>query len=1096
MTGTITTWISGSIGDWFDLSNWVSGTVPQAGDTAVISAGTPKIDSGGQILGETITLGGAASGGVVTLSAIDATFGPELSSGSDKVANDEMLLVTGGGTSTPVDATLFASGTTTFEGQMIVEPMNGGLTISALPDGSAEGNFELLDSGSSPTTTGSTLVLVTQESVLHLAGNVITNSAVVQVEGSLDVASATAMTGKGIIALQNTGHLSVHGLVASDQQIDFVDGTTKVTIAADGTVLGTLGFGGPTAAGARIDLQGVTATSETVSGHVMTLLSGGTAVATLNVQGIHADKLGSDPTVDPTTEDFTVASDGHGGTLVTYTPQGPTTLQASVPAAIVAPTGSLVSLASILGQSFGGAAPNFYSIQLIPPDNTANTPTDQKYWAAEVAPAWYVNGVRITSNYVVQPGDNVQLLVGNNIGNPAQIQVQTTPTVTGDSGVYVNYSLWTVDPTVATQVAASGGVAGQPTPQDVVNAAHVLDALFPDVPNNDSCNSIADDVAAAAGATMPLPNVFYDPNLNAQGGFWRIAYKGTSSSNPPQDWSSLVEPGDIIRMQWFKPDFSQDEAGHTTTALSFVTSGASGDMITFYDNGAHAPGGGGSVIGVHDAAYWNNADPASITIFRLDPNQQYLISGSIQSEVIQGSVYNNLINPGGGADTITAGAGNNEIQDTTAHLNGITVTDFHLGDELDFTDLDPTKATVARFGNELLVSSNGTQVAEINSPAVLPPATIFITTSDGSGGTLVELTSVTADTWATGSGGDWSNAANWTSGVPDPNGYAVINFGGTYSVSVTDDRSIGGLSIFNSAVDLHVDSKTLTAGTIVAGGKVVLSDGGTLDVLGSGTLSSTVSGAGTVALGGPSGTVVTFGADVGSDTKVAFTGAGATLKIDLDIQHLAKFAGTIDGFVFGETIDLTKIAFDPSVSATLLPGNILHIVETSGTIDLRLDPSQSFAGRTFHLISDGVSGTDVVLDHIVSAGETVSVTAGETVVGLTVLSGGIVDVLPGATASATVVSNGGLLDVFSSGTATATIISSGGAIAQYGGAISSDTTIVAGRHSSDRVLRRCQRRQRRGRARHRRALLWRRKRGDRHERRHVERIERRRRPRI
>ncbi len=327
---------------------------------------------------------------------------------------------------------------------------------------------------------------------------------------------------------------------------------------------------------------------------------------------------------------------------------------------------------------------------------------------------------------------------------------------------------------------------------------------------------------------------------------------------------------------------------------------------------------------------------------------------------------------------------------------------------------------------------------------MLPPATAFITKSDGSSGTLVELTSVTADTWAADSSGDWSNAANWTSGVPDPNGYAVINFGGQYTVSVTDDRRVGGLSIFNSAVELDIDSKTLTAGTIVAGGKVVLSDGGTLDVLGSGTLSSSVSGGGTVALGGPGGTVVTFVSGASSDTKVAFISAGATLRIDLKLKDLAKFAATIDGFAFGETIDLTKIAFDPSVSATLLPGNILHIVETSGTIDLKLDPSQSFAGRTFHLISDGVSGTDVILDHVVSAGETVSVTAGETVVGLTVLSGGIVDVLPGATASATVVSNGGLLDVFSSGTVTATTVASGGAIAQYGGAISSDTTIAAG----------------------------------------------------
>src|SRR5262249_31112201 len=281
-----------------------------------------------------------------------------------------------------------------------------------------------------------------------------------------------------IVALENTGHLSVQGSIASDQQIDFVDGTTKVTVASGGTVSGTFGFGGATAAGARIDLQGVNATSETVSRGVMTLLSGGTAVGTLKVQGIHPDKLNPDKTADPTTDDFTLASDGRGGTLITYTPQGPTVVSSSIPAPIVAPTGSLVSLSSILGQSFGGAAPNFYSIQLVPPDNLVNTPTDQKYWAAEDPPAWYVNGVRIPSNYVVQPSDNVQLLVGNNIGNHAVIQVQTTPTVTGDSGVYVDYNLWTVDPSVATQVAASGGVAGQPTPQDVVNAAYALNALF------------------------------------------------------------------------------------------------------------------------------------------------------------------------------------------------------------------------------------------------------------------------------------------------------------------------------------------------------------------------------------------------------------------------------------------------------------------------------------------------------------------------------------------------------------------------------------------------------------------------------------------
>src|SRR5262249_58771272 len=95
------------------------------------------------------------------------------------------------------------------------------------------------------------------------------------------------------------------------------------------------------------------------------------------------------------------------------------------------------------------------------------------------------------------------------------------------------------------------------------------------------------------------------------------------------------------------------------------------------------------------AAYWTATNPQSITIYRLDPNQQYLIQGTSLGEVIQGSVYNNLIQPGGGADVITAGAGINEIQDTAAHLNSIVVTDFHFGNAFDFPDLNPAQLTAA-----------------------------------------------------------------------------------------------------------------------------------------------------------------------------------------------------------------------------------------------------------------------------------------------------------------------------------------------------------------------------------------------------------------
>lgn len=79
--------------------------------------------------------------------------------------------------------------------------------------------------------------------------------------------------------------------------------------------------------------------------------------------------------------------------------------------------------------------------------------------------------------------------------------------------------------------------------------------------------------------------------------------------------------------------------------------------------------------------------------------------------MIQGSVYDNLIVPGGGTDVITAGAGSNVISGGTAQLASITVTDFHLGDSIDFGDLNPAAASVKRSGDELLVFSSGVQVS-------------------------------------------------------------------------------------------------------------------------------------------------------------------------------------------------------------------------------------------------------------------------------------------------------------------------------------------------------------------------------------------------
>jgi hypothetical protein len=177
-----------------------------------------------------------------------------------------------------------------------------------------------------------------------------------------------------------------------------------------------------------------------------------------------------------------------------------------------------------------------------------------------------------------------------------------------------------------------------------------------------------------------------------------------------------------------------ENGGHTTTVVGTINPDAS---ITVYDNGDHYQGA--QTIGVHEATYWTGTNPAMITIYRLDAKHQYLIEGTSQSEFIQGTIFNNLIRPGGGQDTIAAGPRDNEIQGITAHLDGITVIGFHLADTLDFTDLSCGDARPAFADGVLTVSRGSTPVATIHLPG-MPPGASFVTIPDGNGGTLVGLT--------------------------------------------------------------------------------------------------------------------------------------------------------------------------------------------------------------------------------------------------------------------------------------------------------------------------------------------------------------------
>ena len=527
------------------------------------------------------------------------------------------------------------------------------LTIDIASD-SNSAKFVVTDNG---------FVLVTQEAGLAFTGDGrLVNEGLIHVEGEASIGADIILRGEGMIELANHGYLLVDGTTRSDQTVLFADGTSELKIGDAGDFHALIGFTGY--GGDRIHLEDVKARSASFEDGVLTLYRGkhksGEIEAELSMALYFPLSLTPTPKVlvennkqKLSANDFTLERHGDDTTLV-YEPT-PTYLQASLPVPVVAKTGTHIPLQTLFKEAFGKADPGFYSIKLLPPWDLHG---ERQYWGQPnvngidaVLSTWIVNGKAITKPTKITADDEVFYRVGNSISFPPQLQVQVTAKANGRKAEYVDYSLWAVDPAVADLIRGPGYVPGQPTPQDIQNSAHSYEAFYGLVRNTDLCNSIADNVAAAAGATMPLPDADLDPLTNVNGGFWRIAYRGTDTEAPTVDWNTLVQPGDIVRMKW-----AAGVSGHTTTVMAVMHNG----RLEVYDNVDEFDGE--SVIGEHDDVdYWKWTDPASITIYRLDPDHQYLIEGRWVGEFIQGSVFDDLIYGRGGADEIKGSIGNDEI---------------------------------------------------------------------------------------------------------------------------------------------------------------------------------------------------------------------------------------------------------------------------------------------------------------------------------------------------------------------------------------------------------------------------------------------------
>jgi autotransporter passenger strand-loop-strand repeat protein len=280
-------------------------------------------------------------------------------------------------------------------------------------------------------------------------------------------------------------------------------------------------------------------------------------------------------------------------------------------------------------------------------------------------------------------------------------------------------------------------------------------------------------------------------------------------------------------------------------------------------------------------------------------------------------------------------------------------------------------ATVSS-GGDLVVSSGG-----VVSGAAIQRGGLEVVSS---GGSTSDTTVSSGGTIELMGGAQVNGALNINSGgiVEIGSGYVISN---AMVASRTLEVASGGL-VSNTTVSGggtlivlsggHADPTTILSGgseTVSAGGEDdgALISGGTQYVYGSASGTTVFNGGTQVVESG--GTVshttissgileLASGGTVSGD--IIFASSGGNLTVD----GAAMPANTIDGFVAGDTIDLSSITNSAGSHVDMdYTTDVLTVTEGSNTYQFHFNPTESFAGDFFHLAADG-NGTQITEDQI------------------------------------------------------------------------------------------------------------------------------------
>jgi autotransporter-associated beta strand protein len=254
-------------------------------------------------------------------------------------------------------------------------------------------------------------------------------------------------------------------------------------------------------------------------------------------------------------------------------------------------------------------------------------------------------------------------------------------------------------------------------------------------------------------------------------------------------------------------------------------------------------------------------------------------------------------------------------------------------------------------------------------------------------------------------------------------GTVTLNAG---TLDLTGDVSSTGTIVNNGVLVFNATAANSFNGSITGAGEIVVT-GGTLALHGGAGLT------GNILLEG--GDLLVTHAGAAGSGEIIF-GSGSEVLVNQNVP----LTNTLVDFGPSNAIDLA--GFDSTSTAPEVVGtNLVQVSDTSGRASiLHVDPTANLHSTIF-LAESGSSGVRVVgVSTTISAGETVSITAGQAVSGMTVHSGGTLNLATGATASGTQIS-GGQVVVSSGASVIDTLVQSGGSLVVSSGG-HADPTIV------------------------------------------------------